>query len=49
MLCCVGRLWLVVLYKPDVFAASDCADAAGLCYVCLVAIFTCQFVDAVSG
>jgi hypothetical protein len=43
---CIGRLWFVVLYVPDVFTASDCKVSAGLSYVCLDASLTCHFVDA---
>jgi hypothetical protein len=36
---------MVVFYVPDVFAASDCEVSSSLSYVCLVASFTCHFVD----
>jgi hypothetical protein len=45
---CIGRLWFVVLYVSEVFMVSDCKVSAGLSYVCLVASFTCNFVDAAS-
>jgi hypothetical protein len=38
---CVSRLWLVVFYVSDVFAASDCGVLTSLSYVCLVASFAC--------
>ena len=43
---CIGGLWFVCLYVSDVFTASGGKISAGLSYVCLVASFTCHFVDA---
>jgi hypothetical protein len=46
--CAVSKLWLVVFYVPDVFAASDCEFSTSLSYVCLVASFACNFVGTAS-
>jgi hypothetical protein len=45
---CVGILWLVIFYVPDVFTASDREVSASLSYVYLVASFACRANDEIN-
>jgi hypothetical protein len=41
---CVGGLWVVVFYVPDVLPVPLLQVPAGLTYIAVLARFICQFV-----